>query len=61
MGKQGFASMDETKQKEISSKGGKKTRQMGAKPKGFAAMDKEKLREIAKKGGATKRKKKKKV
>ena len=65
-GKQGFASMDDEKQQEIASKGGK-TRHKGEEPhakdedddnenegkgkQGFASMDKEKVRELASKGG----------
>ena len=43
-GKQGFASMDPEKQRQIASKGGKASR-------GFESMDPQKQREIARKGG----------
>lgn len=47
-GKQGFASMDESKQKEIASKGG------SASPGNFKH-DRERAREAGKKGGSSSR------
>jgi uncharacterized protein len=65
-GKQGFASMDEDKQREIASMGGKashggeqtqsagddeQTQSSGTGKQGFASMDEDKQREIASMGG----------
>lgn len=61
--KRGFASMDEEKQREIASKGGKASHggdndkgdenkgETDTSKRGFASMDEEKQREIARKGG----------
>lgn len=52
MGKQGFASMDREKVRELGRRGGRKTHRDGSKPKGFAAMSRERARELGRIGGA---------
>lgn len=47
----GFASMDEAKQREIASKGGKASALGNTANRGFASMDSAKQREISRKGG----------
>jgi uncharacterized protein len=47
----GFASMDEARQRELSSQGGKASAQSKTSNRGFASMDKAKQREISSLGG----------
>jgi uncharacterized protein len=50
-GSKGFGSMDEARQREISSQGGKASAQSNTSNRGFASMDKNKQREISSLGG----------
>jgi general stress protein YciG len=50
-GNKGFGSMDEARQREISSQGGKASAQSNTSNRGFASMDKSKQREISSLGG----------
>jgi uncharacterized protein len=50
-GNKGFGSMDETRQREISSQGGKASAQSNTSNRGFASMNKDKQREISSLGG----------
>jgi uncharacterized protein len=49
--RRGFASMDEQKQREIASKGGRASAESDTSNRGFASMDGEKQRQIASEGG----------
>lgn len=49
--RRGFASMDQQKQREIASKGGKASAEGDTSNRGFASMDGEKQRQIASVGG----------
>ena len=49
--RRGFASMDQQKQREIASKGGKASAAGDTSNRGFASMDEEKQRRIASVGG----------
>ena len=49
--RRGFASMDQQKQREIASKGGKASAAGDTSNRGFASMDGEKQRRIASEGG----------
>lgn len=50
-GKKGFGSMDESRQKEIASQGGRASAQSNTSNRGFASMDKNKQRAISSQGG----------
>jgi uncharacterized protein len=47
----GFGSMDESRQREIASRGGRASAQADTSNRGFASMDKAKQREISSQGG----------
>jgi uncharacterized protein len=47
----GFGSMDEARQREIASRGGRASAQSDTSNRGFASMDKNKQREISSQGG----------
>ena len=47
----GFGSMDEARQREIASRGGRASAQSNTSNRGFASMDKDKQREISSQGG----------
>jgi uncharacterized protein len=47
----GFGSMDEERQREIASRGGRASAQANTSNRGFASMDKDKQREISSQGG----------
>jgi hypothetical protein len=47
----GFGSMDEKKQREVASQGGRASAQSDTSNRGFASMDKSKQREISSQGG----------
>jgi hypothetical protein len=50
-GGKGFGSMDEQRQREIASQGGRASAQSDTSNRGFASMDKNKQREISSQGG----------
>jgi hypothetical protein len=50
-GGKGFGSMDEQRQREIASRGGRASAQSDTSNRGFASMDKDKQREISSQGG----------